>query len=405
MGTAPEDVQATEQQEAEPQAADHQTAGRPSAGHPSAADQAGDVEPTGYTQLLQTLKERVRATQVRAARAANTELLRLYYSIGHDILARQDHAGWGAKVIDRLAADLRDAFPDLRGFSVRNLHYMRAVAAAWPTEADFLQSPSAELTWSHVTTLITRLDDPQLRTWYATHAVAQRWSRNVLQHQITSRLHTRIGAAPSNLSATLPPPDSDLAQALTRDPYVFDHLALTGPVSEKRLEQALMDKLQTTLTAFGHGMAFVGRQVRFTLGDGVDSEELIVDLLLFHLTQLRYVVVELKVTPFQAGMVGQLGTYVAMVDDLVRDETIHAPTIGILLVAGRSEQIVRYALSSSATPMAVADYTYDTLPPEARAALPDSTQLQALLNQTVQEITDADGLTDNRPHPDDNPHP
>ncbi|MFD0481399.1 DUF1016 N-terminal domain-containing protein [Kineococcus sp. GCM10028916] len=139
-----------------------------------------------------------------APRAANTELLRLYHSIGRDILERQDHAGWGGKVIDRLAADLRDAFPDLRGFSVRNLHYMRAVAAAWPKESDFLQSPSAELTWSHVTTLITQLDDQQLRTWYATHAVQQRWSRNVLQHQIMSRLHTRIGSAPSNFAVTLP---------------------------------------------------------------------------------------------------------------------------------------------------------------------------------------------------------
>ncbi|WP_328296160.1 PDDEXK nuclease domain-containing protein [Kineococcus sp. NBC_00420] len=383
MRTPPED-----QHPRHPQQGSEQTRGAP----------AGDLEPVGYAQLLETLKERVRITQVRAARAANTELLRLYYSIGRDILERQDHAGWGGKVIDRLAADLRDAFPDLRGFSVRNLHYMRAVAAAWPEESDFLQSPSAELTWSHVTTLITQLDDQQLRTWYATHAVQQHWSRNVLQHQIMSRLHTRIGAAPSNFAVTLPPPDSDLAQALTRDPYVFDHLALTGPVSEKRLEQALMDKLQATLTAFGHGMAFVGRQVRFTLGNGAESEELIVDLLLFHLTQLRYVVVELKVTPFQAGMVGQLGTYVAMVDDLVRDNTIHAPTIGILLVAGRSEQIVRYALSSTATPLAVADYTYETLPPEARAALPDSAQLQALLDETVQQITEADGLIDDETH-------
>lgn len=111
---------------------------------------------------------------------------------------------------------------------------MRAVAAAWPTERDFLQSPSAELTWSHVTTLLTRLDDQALRTWYATQAVQHHWSRNVLQHQIMNRLHTRIGAAPSNFTRTLPPPDSDLAQSLTHDPYVFDHLGLTGPVSEKR---------------------------------------------------------------------------------------------------------------------------------------------------------------------------
>jgi len=132
--------------------------------------------------------------------------------------------------------------------------------------------------------------------------VADRWSRNVLEHQITSRLHARIGAAPSNFAHTLPPPDSDLAQSLTRDPYVFDHLGLTGPVSERRLEQGLMDKLQATLTAFGHGMAFVGRQLRFPVGD----DEMVLDLLLFHLTQQRYVVVELKVGHFQAAYTGQL---------------------------------------------------------------------------------------------------
>ncbi len=353
----------------------------------------GDLEPAGYAQLLEALKERVRSTQVRAARAANTELLRLYWSIGRDILDRQEGAGWGGKVIDRLAGDLRDAFPDLRGFSVRNLHYMRAVAAAWPTEQDFLQSPSAELTWSHVTTLVTRVQDPELRTWYAGMAVGDHWSRNVLEHQITSRLHARIGAAPSNFAHTLPPPDSDLAQSLTRDPYVFDHLGLTGPVSERRLEQGLMDKLQATLTAFGHGMAFVGRQLRFPVGD----DEMVLDLLLFHLTQLRYVVVELKVGHFQAGYIGQLGTYVAMVDDLVRDHTLHAPTVGILLVAGRNQQIVRYALSGSPTPLAVADYTYDNLPPETRAALPDSAQLRALLDQTVHELTTDDGLIEDLP--------
>ncbi|WP_432540716.1 DUF1016 N-terminal domain-containing protein [Kineococcus sp. SYSU DK002] len=163
-------------------------------------------------------RKRVRTPRVRAARAANRELLRLYWSIGRDILDRQDQAAWGGKVIDRLAADLRDAFPDLRGFSRRNRHYMRSVVEAWPTEADFVQSPSARLTWSHVTTLVTRLDDPQLRTWYAVQAVRQHWSRNVLEHRIARRLHARVGAAPSNVTATLPPPDSDLAQSRPAPP-------------------------------------------------------------------------------------------------------------------------------------------------------------------------------------------
>ncbi len=281
--------------------------------------------PTGYAELLEALKERVRTSQVRAARAANTELLRLYHSIGQDILDRQHSAGWGAKVIDRLAADLRAAFPDQRGFSVRNLHYMRALAAAWPDEAVFLQSPSAGLTWSHVTALITRLDERDLREWYAAKAVEQAWSLKVLQHQIATRLHTRIGAAPSNFAAHLPPADSDLAQALTRGPYVFDHLGLSEPVAERQLEQSLMDRLQGTLTAFGHGMSFVGRQVHFP----VDDTEMVIDLLLFSVEQVRYVVIELKVGDFSPAYTGQLGAYVALVDERLRRPERHAPTVGI----------------------------------------------------------------------------
>ncbi|MGW6132379.1 PDDEXK nuclease domain-containing protein [Cellulomonas sp. NPDC055163] len=349
----------------------------------AAKSSSGDVELAGYAELLETLKQRVRTAQVRAARAANTEVLRLYWSIGRDILDRQEQAGWGAKVIDRLAGDLRAEFPDQRGFSVRNLHYMRAVAEVWRAEADFLQQPAAQLPWTHLTTLLDRLEDPAERHWYAAQALEHGWSRNVLTHQIMSGLHRRIGAAPSNFTATLPAPDSDLAQQLTRDPYVFDHLGLTAPVNEHRLEQSMMDKLQATLTAFGHGMAFVGRQVRFEVGD----DEFIIDLLLFHLTQLRYVVVELKMGRFRPEYTGQLGTYVAIVDDLVRDDAIHAPTVGILLCRDRDEQVVRYALSSTAAPMAVADYTYDALPPEARAALPNVAELRAALD-TATTTTD-----------------
>lgn len=138
--------------------------------------------PSGYDELLAVLKQRVQASRAQAARAVNVELLRLYWSIGRDILDRQEQSGWGSRVIDRLAVDLRQAFPDIRGFSVRNLHYMRAVAAAWPTEVEFLQTPTAELTWSHVTTLLSGVDDPSRRLWYAAKAVEHGWSRNVLAH-------------------------------------------------------------------------------------------------------------------------------------------------------------------------------------------------------------------------------
>ncbi|WP_432574742.1 PDDEXK nuclease domain-containing protein [Kineococcus sp. SYSU DK005] len=340
--------------------------------------------PAGYAELLQQLTERVRTSQVRAARAANTELLRLYHSIGRDILERQHRHGWGAKVIERLAGDLRKAFPDQRGFSRRNLHYMRALAAAWPTEDDFVPQPVAQLPWGHVRVLLDRLDQHELRQWYAAGAAQQGWSRAVLEHQIATRLHTRIGAAPSNFAAHLPPADSDLAQALTRDPYVFDHLGLSEPVAERQLEQSLMDRLQETLTAFGHGMSFVGRQVHFP----VDDTEMIIDLLLFSLEQVRYVVIELKVGDFSPAYTGQLGAYVALVDERLRRPGKHAPTVGILLCTGAPrEQAVRYALAGTAAPVAVASYTYDTLPPEERAGLPDAATLAAAITPATTSAT------------------
>jgi len=337
----------------------------------------GDVVPAGYGELLEQLKARVRSSQVRAARAANSEVLALYWSVGRDILDRQDRLGWGGKVIDRLAGDLRAAFPDQRGWSRRNLQYMRAFAAAWPDRADFVHQAGAQLPWRHVTTLLDRLDTRQDRDWYAAEAAGQGWSRAVLEYQIGTGLLGRVGAAPSNFAEQLPPADSDLAQQLVRDPYVFDHLSLTGPVVERDLEQALMDRLQATLMEFGRGMAFVGRQVRFDL----DGDELVVDLLLFHVEQLRYIVVELKVNRLTGGDVGQLGTYVAMVDDRLRRPGVHAPTLGLLLVAGRNEQLVRYALAASSAPVAVADWS--SLPADARAVLPPVDRIAAALDTST----------------------
>jgi len=327
------------------------------------SEQGGrDLAPVGYAELLEELKARVATSRVRAARAANTELLRLYHSVGRDILARQGQAGWGARIVDRLAADLRAAFPDQRGWSRSNLHSMRAVAAAWPDVEAFVQQPVGQLPWGHVTVLLARAKDPDLRDWYAARALEHGWARSVLEHQIMNHLHARTGAAPSNFAAHLPAPDSELAQQLTRDPYVFDHLTLTDRADEKALEQALMDRLQQTLTAFGHGMAFVGRQVRFTIGDDV----------------------ELKVDRFTPGHLGQLGTYVAVVDDRVRDHALHAPTVGILLCTGGEDAVVRYALSAAAAPVAVA--TYDSLPADQRAGLPDPADLTAALGEVLDDV-------------------
>ncbi len=330
--------------------------------------------PAGYAELLEQLKARVRTSQVRAARAASSELLQLYWSVGRDILDRQEQAGWGSRVIDRLAQDLRAEFPDQRGWSRSNLHYMRSLAAAWP-DTEVVPQAVGQLPWGHVRVLLDKLTSRQERDWYATAVGEYGWSRDVLVHQVETRLVERVGSAPSNFADALPAPDSELAQQLVRDPYVFDHLALSGRVAERELEQALMDRLQDTLLAFGHGMAFVGRQVRFD----VDGDELVLDLLLFNVEQLRYVVVELKIGRFDPAYVGQLGTYVAVVDDRLRRGDRHAPTVGILLCKSRNDTLVRYALAGAPAPLAVADYTYDTLPPQERGALPTAAELAAAL--------------------------
>lgn len=235
----------------------------------------------------------------------------------------------------------------------------------------------------HVTTLLDKLDDQAERDWYAAAAVDNGWSRNMLLNQIKGRLSDREGAALSNFAEQLPGADSDLAQQITRDPYVFDFLDLTSSSSERELEQGLMDSLQRTLSEFGRGFSFVGRQVHFE----VDGRDFFADLVFFHVEQLRYVVVELKIGRFEPEYTGQLGFYVSLVDDRLRLPDRHAPTVGILLCAERNDGVVRYALTSSAHPIAVADYTYTPLPRDGADALPTADDLADVVDAA---LTDSD---------------
>jgi predicted nuclease of restriction endonuclease-like (RecB) superfamily len=259
----------------------------------------------------------------------------------------------------------------MKGFSPRNLQYMRAFAAAWADER-ILQQAVAQLPWGHITVLLDRLDDHDLRDWYAANAAAHGWSRNVLDHQIRSAAHTRLEAAPTNFADVLPPADSDLAQQITKDPYVLDFLAIDGDAKERQLEQALVDRIIDTLRELGEGFAFVGRQVHFDVG----GDDFFVDLLFFHVEQLRYVVVELKTGKFKPEYLGQLGFYVALIDDKMRRPQ-HADTVGLLLVKDKNAAVVRYSLGAHQTPIGVA--SYDLLPPAIRAALPSEADLASAL--------------------------
>jgi predicted nuclease of restriction endonuclease-like (RecB) superfamily len=319
----------------------------------------------GYAALLGDLKERIRSARLRAALAVNQELVLLYWSIGRDILARQLDEGWGARVIDRLSADLRRDFPEMTGLSARNLNYMRAFAEAHP-DREIVQQVVARLPWGHNVRLVETVKDQAERLWYARQAVEHGWSRNVLVHQIESGLFHRQGKAATNFGRTLPSPQSELAQQLIKDPYSFDFLALGPEVSERQLERGLLEHIRALILELGKGFAFVGSQYHLQ----VAGQDYYLDLLFYHLRLRCFVVIDLKIEEFKPEFAGKMNFYLSAADDLLRHAD-DAPSIGIILCKGRNAIVVEYALRGAAKPMGVAEYRLSpALPTQLQADLP-----------------------------------
>jgi predicted nuclease of restriction endonuclease-like (RecB) superfamily len=334
------------------------------------------LAPDGYDDLLRQLKERIQQAQLRAVLVVNRELVLLYWQIGREIVTRQQQQGWGAKVIDRLAQDLRSAFPDMQGFSPRNLKYMRAFAAAYPDER-FVQEVLAQMPWYHNITLVEKIKEPTARAWYAQQAIANGWSRNVLVHQIESDLYRRQGQAISNFARTLPAPQSDLAQQLLKDPYHFDFLTLASTVQERELERALLQHLRDFLLELGVGFALVGSQYRLEIAD----EEFYLDLLFYHLKLRCYVVIELKTGTFKPEYAGKMNFYLSAVDDLLRHPD-DQPSIGLILCKTQNRLIAEYALRDLHKPMGAATYRLaHTLPANLQGSLPAIEDLEARLGE------------------------
>jgi predicted nuclease of restriction endonuclease-like (RecB) superfamily len=327
--------------------------------------------PEGYGDWLTDLKLRIHSAQQRATLAVNQELVLLYWQIGHDILTRQASQGWGAKVIERLAQDLRAAFPEMKGFSPRNLKYMRAFAQAWP-DLEFVQQAAAQLPWGHNMVLLDKLPGPETRRWYAAQAIEHSWSRNILVMQIETRLLERSGNAVSNFDNHLPQPQSDLARESLKDPYRFDFLGLTLDAQEREIENALVQHVTDFLLELGAGFAFVGRQVLLDVG----GDEFFVDLLFYHLKLRCYVVIELKAGKFKPEHLGQLSFYLTAVDAQLK-HPLDGPTIGLLLCKSKNKVVAEYALRDNARPIGVAEYQLvESLPAELRTSLPSIEQIE-----------------------------
>lgn len=340
--------------------------------------------PSDYSQWLASLKQRIQGARQKALLAANAEQIRLYHDIGREILDRQSRQQWGAKVIDRLSADLRDAFPDMKGLSVSNLKYMRCFASECPSR-QFGQQSADQLPWFHIVTLITKLDDPSLREWYAREATAQSWPRDTLNIQIRNRLHLQKGAAVTNFGRRLEPPQASLASQILKDPYHFDFLGLGDEAHERDIEDALMRHITRFLLELGFGFAFVGRQFRLE----VAGDEFFIDLLFYHTRLKCYVVVELKAHSFKPEHAGQLNFYLSAVDAQIKASD-DAPTIGLLLCRTQNRLVAEYALSGVDKPIGVAQYQLvRALPEPLDTSLPSIEDIEAELSRELEAVGDA----------------
>ena len=334
----------------------------------------GSSLPRHYYTTLEDLKRRVRQARLKTILSVNRGLILLYWDIGRLILERQSNEGWGGKVVGRLALDLSTEFPDMRGFSPRNLLFMRSFAEAF-TSGVIVKQLVSQLPWGHIIRILQKVKVPAERNWYIRQTIENGWSRNMLEIHIASGLSRRKGKAVTNFRRRLPAPQSELAEQTLKDPYIFDFLSMDSKIREREVEKGLVDHITKFLLELGSGFAFVGRQVRLEVG----GEDFYMDLLFYHLRLHSYVVVEIKNSRFKPEYAGQLNFYLAAVDDKFRREHDN-PSIGLVLCREKNRLVAEYALRNMNTPIGVAEFKLvRNIPKGLRPSLPSIEELEAEL--------------------------
>lgn len=326
-----------------------------------------------YLKFIEEVKAEIQKQRISVVLNANSSMICLYWNIGRAILKKQEEEGWGAKVIDRMANDLKEAFPEMSGFSPRNIKYMRKFAESWP-DFEIVQRVVAQIPWRTNISLMDKLKDKESRIWYAHKAIENGWSKTILDLQIEYGLMERSGRSVNNFPAALPPADSDMVNQVFKDPYLFDFLGTDMPRREVEIERQLTEHIQSFLLELGQGFAFVGRQVHLEVG----GDDFYLDLLFYHLKLRCYVVIELKACDFEPGFISQLNMYQNVVNDVLRYPD-DKPTIGLLLVKGKNETVVEYSLAGYQNPIGVAEWKNQmakALPEELRSSLPSIEEIE-----------------------------
>ncbi|MEY8717273.1 PDDEXK nuclease domain-containing protein [Francisella philomiragia] len=331
-----------------------------------------------YDDLLQQLKKRVVSSQQKAALSVNKELVLLYYEIGSSIIFSQKKSSWGSKVIDKLSKDLQSAFPELKGFSPRNLKYMRKFAAEFDN-LELVQQLVAQLPWGHIIVIMNRLSDFDSRMFYVNKTIENGWSRSILNIQLETKLHLREGMAITNFKNKLPHPQSELAIETLKDPYTFDFLNIGEQAKEREVEKALCSHMEKFLLELGAGFAFVGRQYHLEVGE----QDFYIDLLFYHLKLRCFVVIELKDKEFKPEYAGKMNFYLSAIDDTVKHPNDN-PSIGLILCKTKNNVLAEYTLRDMTKPIGLAEYKLEnSLPEDLKTNLPTIAELEDELSKEI----------------------
>ena len=315
-----------------------------------------------FQEITSSIKNAITNTQLEIMTDANKKLVNLYFNIGKTL---EENSSWGNKFIDNVAMELKMSFPNLKGFSVRNLKYMKSFYNEYKDDEEFVQLV-AQLPWKHNITLMQKVKDKEIRKWYMSRCLEEGWSDNVLVYQIDTDLYNRQVKAikHNNFNLTLKQ-NTDLANNIMKEPYVFDLIELTDDYKEKELENKMLEKLKNILLELGSGFSFVGNQYKIT----IDNQDFYIDLLFYHIRLKCYIAVELKVEDFKPEFASKMGFYLTALDEEIKDENDN-PSIGLILCQNKSNKIVDYTLKFINKPVGVSEYKiFDKLTAELQDKL------------------------------------
>lgn len=358
--------------------------------------------PDGYSEWRKNIEELIEVSKLRTAITVNANMLTLYWNIGRSILQKQEESGWGKKVIEQLSKDLSKRFPNDRGYSARNLGYMKSFAQEYPDfpilqvplakfkelpnlqaslanleeGQEFVQVPLAQITWYHHISLLPKVKDDAERAYYITETAQNGWSRDVMLMQIANGYIHAKGRAINNFTQTLPPPQSDLARYIFKDPYNFSFLGTVALQNELDIEISLTRKITDFLLEMGRGFAYIDRQYHIS----VDGDDYYIDILMYHLKLHCYVVIELKAVEFKPEFVSKLNFYISAVDEFVKSPE-DKPTIGLLLCRTKSDKKAEFSLRGVTQPMGIAQYETEKLFADVASALPQIEDIEEKLNE------------------------